>query len=739
MTDGYGELIVINADQQGNSFILSKPHITIGSADTNDVIIEWPGVSGTHCAIESSSFGCYILDLDSKKGTIVNNRRVKKANLAYGDIIKLGRGQLRYESATFSTDSASTMLEEIEAATDSSMVGPGRLVSSPKYETRHPEARKSHTGQIIGRYEIKALAGPRDPFLVYRAQDPQLNREVAVKIMAPHFAENEAYRKRVQGEVALIAALEHPNIVQVYDFGEYQGQPYIVMPFLTDGTLAAHLKGAPLTLAQLTPLVARIAEALDVAHSQGVIHRQLRPENILLDAHGQAYLSDFGVSSTADMAATIVNQELSQAMVKYMSPEAVQALQSGAEAMLTSASDIYALGLIVFEALTGQHPFQHEAPYDAATAHLTQAIPQLRTVNPTLPTLYQSLIDQTLVINPDDRLVTATELANRMNDLVAGRPDAPQIIQHQVNVSVEQAIKQPQPIIPHSIEPLSAPRSYLKIGRYQVERQLGRGGMAQVHLAHDPQISRQVAIKVMSHRQLKKASFRERFHHEAQLVANLNNNAIVTVYDYGEHQGQPFIVMQYLPGGTLADKLADASPNLSILGPMFARLADALDTAHAHNIVHQDVKPGNILFDADNQVFLSDFGIASLFDANSDVKADRFISGTPAYMSPEQAQAIIDKTPAVLDGRSDIYSLGIVLFKILTGQVPYKADQPRQTIQAHITEPIPRISKFASQLPAAFQDVVDKAMAKDPNNRYQTAKAFATEIEELAARLRLAH
>lgn len=726
MGKGFGKLIVIDPGRPDQSFLLTKPRTVIGSAETNDLVVNWAGVSGKHSSIECSVAGCYVVDLGSDKGTFVNNRRVKKANLAFGDIIKLGSGFLRFEPAMSVSDSDVTIPDE--AVVDAVSGDTGLEVSTNEPQ---PIIQTSDLSlQRIGRYEIEQVIGPRGPYIVYLARDPQLERPVAIKLLSAQFATEVEHRTRVRREVELIAALEHPNIVQVYDFGDYQGHPFVVMPFLSGGTLAARLSTGPLTLAQLAPIIERVAAALDAAHLQGIIHCQLNPDNILFDAQGRAYLSDFGLSATSELSALLTGREISRDMAKYVSPEQARAWQEGAAAELSGHSDIYALGIILFEALTGQAPYQAETAYETAMARLSGPIPRLHGVKPDLPEAYQTLIDQALAPNPADRYPTATKLADHVKEIVSGRWYLNYISD---DLTIEPAEPSSTPDPQFNAASPAPPSSDLKIGRYRIERQLGRGGMAIVHLAHDPTINRQVAIKVMFHRWMENPQFRDRFHHEAKLVASLKHNAIVAVYDYGQHHEQPFIVMQYLPGGTLANQLAGGPLKLRVIAPIIEHIAAALDAAHARNIIHQDVKPANIIFNADNQAFLSDFGIAWMFEAGSGLSGGPYLAGTPAYMSPEQAQAIIDKAPKKLDGRSDIYSLGIVFFQAVSGQLPYRTGKPRDVILAHLTEPVPRLPDIEPRLPAACQEIIDRALAKDPADRYQTAQELARDVKELAA------
>ncbi len=265
------------------------------------------------------------------------------------------------------------------------------------------------------------------------------------------------------------------------------------------------------------------------------------------------------------------------------------------------------------------------------------------------------------------------------------------------------------------------------IGRYDIKSLIGQGGMSAVYLGYDPRSQREVAIKVLPPYYLHSTKFRERFEREAYMIALLEHPAIVPVYDMGEEDGQPYIVMRYMSGGSLADKLKKGPIPLRECMDMYLRLAPALDTAHARGVTHRDVKPDNLLFDKYDNVFLSDFGLARLRETIGFANiSDGSIMGTPAYMSPEQIQGDHE-----IDGRSDIYSLGVVLFQMLSGSVPFFGTTAASVMMMHLVNPVPQIYEKNNTLPVAIQAVLETAMAKKPDDRYQSAADFAKAIQSV--------
>jgi serine/threonine protein kinase/formylglycine-generating enzyme required for sulfatase activity len=264
------------------------------------------------------------------------------------------------------------------------------------------------------------------------------------------------------------------------------------------------------------------------------------------------------------------------------------------------------------------------------------------------------------------------------------------------------------------------------IGRYEIIDELGRGGMATVYRAHDARFRRDVAIKVLPREFLHDPMFRARFEREAQTIAALEHYAIVPVYDFGEHQGQPYLVMRYMPGGSLTDRIRRGPLSLADVTGIITPIAAALDDAHDAGVIHRDVKPANILFGRSGQAHLTDFGIVKIAEATAQLTGSGMI-GTPAYMAPEMARSG-GLTPLV-----DVYALGVTLYQMLAGRLPFEADTPMGTVLAHITTPIPDIHDFRADLPAEVQTVIERSLAKDPADRYQRAGDLASALRALAA------
>lgn len=266
-----------------------------------------------------------------------------------------------------------------------------------------------------------------------------------------------------------------------------------------------------------------------------------------------------------------------------------------------------------------------------------------------------------------------------------------------------------------------------KIGIYEIKSELGRGGMATVYRGYDPRFEREVAVKVLPQELLHAdPQFRLRFEREAKIIAQLEHSAIVPVYDVGESDGQPYFVMRYMNGGSLSERIKAGVFTIDEAIQILGAIAPALDEAHSKGIVHRDIKPSNILFDKRGNPYISDFGIAKLSQAQAGNVTGSAIIGTPAYMAPEQAQGI------EVDGRADIYALGIILFEMLTGKQPYEADTPMAVAIKHITDPVPQIRQTNPKLPEGMETIIQKAMAKNKSDRFTTAVEMTNALREVA-------
>jgi|GEM_PF-1017992 len=259
---------------------------------------------------------------------------------------------------------------------------------------------------------------------------------------------------------------------------------------------------------------------------------------------------------------------------------------------------------------------------------------------------------------------------------------------------------------------------------YTIVELIGSGSMADVFLARQPSMNRWVAVKVLSGALVNDSQFVARFRQESQIVAALEHPHILPVIDYGEAEDTPYMVMRYVSGGTLQDLVQKGPlPPKEVLRYL-NELGQGLDYAHSLGVVHRDIKPKNILLDTRGNSFISDFGLAKIVRGGSLTHSGVGMIGTPHYMSPEQGRG------QVVDGRSDLYSLAVIVYEMLTGRVPFDADSAVGIVMQHINDPAPNVTRIASTLPPKLDPVIARALSKNPDDRYPTAHEFTDAVAE---------
>jgi formylglycine-generating enzyme required for sulfatase activity len=275
----------------------------------------------------------------------------------------------------------------------------------------------------------------------------------------------------------------------------------------------------------------------------------------------------------------------------------------------------------------------------------------------------------------------------------------------------------------------------IQLGSYQIVAPLGSGGMATVFKAYQPKMERFVALKVLQRHFSENPEFVSRFSQEARIIARLEHPHILPVHDFGESNGYTYLAMRLVQGGSLSDRLKKYGKlELTEINRIITQVGGAVHYAHEQGVIHRDIKPGNILIDEFGNCLLTDFGIAKLVAATVHLTEAGGILGTPSYISPEQGSG------KQIDNRSDIYSLGIVLYHMAVGDVPYKADTPMAVVFKHIHDPLPLQKQRAHGLPESVERIILKALAKNPGDRYSTANdmvvALQSTLDQLTSKMK---
>jgi tetratricopeptide (TPR) repeat protein len=271
-----------------------------------------------------------------------------------------------------------------------------------------------------------------------------------------------------------------------------------------------------------------------------------------------------------------------------------------------------------------------------------------------------------------------------------------------------------------------------RLAAYEIMEMIGRGGMAVVYRALQPSLNRFVAIKVLPPYLLHEEEFLAHFQQEAETVAHLDHPNILPIYDFGREGDVPYFVMPLVTGGTLREWLSEPPPLERALG-VFGRVLEALEYAHRQGVIHRDIKPSNILMSQGDWPLLADFGIAKVVERSMRAKQEAEFAGTPEYMAPEQSQGV------VVDPRTDLYAMGIILFEMLTGRLPFEAATAVGVIYQHVHAPIPSPRDFSPALPPVWDEVIRRSLAKDPADRFASARVMAEAVQAAWSQARREH
>jgi serine/threonine protein kinase len=542
-------------------------------------------------------------------------------------------------------------------------------------------------GKQLANYRLDREIGRGGMAVVYAGWDLKLDRPVAIKVINTHYQDTPGYAQRFVQEARAVARWRHENIIHIYYADDEAGLYYFVMEYI-EGVDLRHRLAEYAAAHQLIPpyevirLGRAIANALDFAHSKGVIHRDVKPANVMLGQDGRIVLMDFGLALHVEQGS--FGEILGSPA--YISPE-----QARNSAQAIPQSDLYSLGVILYEMLSGALPFDDPSPASLAVQHMTQPVPSPRQRNPLINKLTESVLLRALAKEPTERYTTGKALMDALAAALQASPGRDTLLGQQID-------------------------------EYRITDYLGRGGMARVYRGLDISLGRPVAIKVIDTPYRTDDDYQARFKQEARAVAQLEHPHIVRLYSFRETEGLLYMAMQYIEGETLAAYLHQHKPLPPERVLAFCRdIGAALDYAHSKGVIHRDVKPGNVMLDGRGRAIVMDFGLALLTDLGS--RGEVF--GSPDYISPEQAISSAHVVP-----QSDLYALGVMLYEMLSGRLPFTGGEPLDITMMHLSE-APRPPHLVNpNISEAVSAVILKALAKEPGKRYQTGAELTQALQQ---------
>ncbi len=580
----------------------------------------------------------------------------------------------------------------------------GQLAAGPLGERRSLEALPAHPESVAG-FELLHTIGRGGFGEVYQARDPEGN-VCAVKLMRFAVRNSAERRERFLREIDTVRRLEHPNIVRLLSGGEIDGLVYLALELVPGQTLRARVQEDPPSAGTAIRWCLELAGALQYVHQQGFLHRDIKPGNVMLRPDGRPVLLDFGLvmDTVADLAT------LTQGFVgtaAYAAPEQLQGLRS----TVSERSDLYGLAATLYFSLTGRSPFGRQGERTALAPAAHQ--------HPQLPAAVDALLARGLAEDPADRPASLQEFATELEDAwqLEGATQPLEVSRPSLEALLEdpEAFGRTQKTLP-----LPAGKPLLEtLVPFQLQAPIGQGGNGVVYRAQQTRLDRPVAVKVV------RDQAPEHWHcfvAEALLAGRLEHPNILPVYDLLQlREGGAQLAMKLVEGETWAERLEREDGNREAHLETLCSLCNAVAFAHSRGVVHNDLKPSNVLLGPFGEVLLCDWGVAVELHSESSlgIRSQASIDapcGTPAYMSPELAAG----DGGALSERSDVFQLGGILFRILTGRVPNDRARLLGYLEGTVVEP----PELPDGVPEALGRLCRSALDPDPQRRPASALVF---------------
>jgi serine/threonine protein kinase len=619
-------------------------------------------------------------------------------------------------------------------------------------------APASLIGLTVSHYRILERLGGGGMGVVYKAWDLRLERHAALKFLSPQRSSSEDFKRRFAREARTASRLEHPNICTVFETDESEdGRLFIAMAFCDGESLKRKIERGPLPIAQALSVAGQVAAGLGAAHEKSIVHRDIKPGNIMVAADGRVKIVDFGIARLADQTRMTRAGDL-MGTTAYVAPE--QFVEEGAD----HRADLWSLGVVVYEMVTGRLPWSGADDRELVSAIVKRQPRPLSSWRLDVPPALERVVARALAKRPAERYQRAEELRADLDEIAATvTPPAVAFPSEQTLVEAPQlaaagergaaarsgedsrqsaggaspaggdagmgamgGIASWSAQGPQGLEqrPASGPIGRT-VGHYRIVAPLGGGGMGIVYRAQDLTLERTVALKFLPPELTRDPEAKTRFLQEARAASALDHPNICTIYEVAEaDDGQLYLAMACYDGETLKQRLQKGRLPIDEALETAQQVARGLVKAHRHGIVHRDIKPANVMVTTDEIVKILDFGIAKLLGAAGLTRVGSSL-GTPAYMSPEQARG------EEVDPRTDVWSLGAVLYEMVTGRRPFRGEHEQTVLYSLFNEEPEPVLQLRPDAPPELARIVGRMLAKDPEQRYPTAAAALADLRSL--------
>ncbi|HEY4572578.1 MAG TPA: serine/threonine-protein kinase, partial [Thermoanaerobaculia bacterium] len=484
-------------------------------------------------------------------------------------------------------------------------------------------------GSTVSHYRILDRLGGGGMGVVYRAIDLKLDRPVALKFLSSQRGSSEEHKRRFIREARAASALDHPNICTVYEIDQTpDGALFIAMALCEGETLRDRIARGPLPVGEAVEIAEQVAAGLARAHGRGIVHRDVKPGNVIVAPDGRVKLVDFGIAKLSDQS-RLTRAGTTVGTAGYMSPEQLHGEEPDPR------TDVWSLGVVIYEMVTGHSPFEADSETETVKAILRRAPRPMGSLHPGVPPALERIVERALAKRLEDRTGSMDAMSAELRRLAAdlatpSRASDPD----RTVVEIPAPLPPPPPPETDTREGLHGQT----VGPYEILEILGGGGMGVVYKARDTRLARIVALKFLPPELTRDREAKLRFEQEARAASSLDHPNLCTILEMGEGpDGRLYIAMPCYDGETLRRKIERGPLAVEEAVDIALQIARGLAKAHRNGITHRDIKPANLILTGDGVVKVLDFGLAKLAGSAA-ISRSGSSAGTPAYMSPEQAK-----------------------------------------------------------------------------------------------------
>ncbi|MFL6262428.1 MAG: protein kinase domain-containing protein [Thermoanaerobaculia bacterium] len=571
-------------------------------------------------------------------------------------------------------------------------------------------------GSTVSHYRILERLGGGGMGVVYKAVDLKLDRPVALKFLSSQRGAAEEHKRRFIREARAASALDHPNICTVYEIDETpDGALFIAMALCEGETLRDRIARGPLPVSEAVAIAEQVAAGLARAHSRGIVHRDVKPANVIVAPDGRVKLVDFGIAKLSDQS-RLTRAGTTVGTAGYMSPEQLHGEEPDPR------TDVWSLGVVIYEMMTGHSPFEAESETETVKAILRRAPQPMASLRSGVPPALERTVERALAKRLEDRTASMDAMSAELRRLAAGLA-TPSRASDPDRTVVE--IPAPPPLPPLPVPETREGLHGQAVGPYEILEILGGGGMGVVYKARDTRLARIVALKFLPPELTRDREAKMRFEQEARAASSLDHPNLCTILEMGEApDGRLYMAMPCYDGETLRRKIERGRLAVEEAVDVALQIARGLAKAHRNGIIHRDVKPANLIVTSDGVVKILDFGLAKLAGSAA-ISRTGSSAGTPAYMSPEQARG--DE----VDPRADLWSLGVVLYEMLTSRRPFRGEREQAVIYSILHESAQPLRELRPETPPELARIAERLMAKEPADRYPTVEEAIADLRTL--------